>query len=84
LDVKTNDRDGKMKTLKVEEIGLVGGAMNWEGNRTSDNVIDLRGDTSNPMYTDASGMCWAPGTPSSSMYPNGADGVVDMSGMRFY
>lgn len=39
-----------MRTLKIEEMELVGGGMGWSGSETSDNVIDCRGDVCAP-YT---------------------------------
>ncbi|MGO4809466.1 hypothetical protein AB4156_07680 [Cupriavidus sp. 2MCAB6] len=62
-----------MRVITDEEMKMMAGGMNMSGEAESSNVIDLRGRNMG-SYIDANGGCWAPGTPSSSMYPNGADG----------
>lgn len=59
-----------MRNLNIEEIMLICGGMKIDGMRESTNVIDQRG-TDNGTYIDANGTCWAPGTNSSTMFPNG-------------
>ncbi|MBN5311806.1 hypothetical protein PTR36_20020 [Serratia bockelmannii] len=59
-----------MRNLTAKEIQAIIGGLNLEGQRESTNVIDQRG-TDMGSYIDANGACWAPGTPSATMYPNG-------------
>jgi hypothetical protein len=61
-----------MRELTDSELLIVTGGLNLNAGRTSDNVIDLRGRDMGG-WIDASNMCWAPGTPSSVMYPRGAN-----------
>ena len=68
-----------MQVLRSCEISWVSGGLIWEGMRESTNVADIRG-TQMDGWIDANGMCWAPGTPSSTMYPNGANGPAAASG----
>ena len=62
-----------MKEMCVDDLDLVAGGLNLSGNRISENVIDLRGIDMGPFGIDANGVCWRPGTPSITMYPNSAD-----------
>ncbi|WBF44277.1 hypothetical protein [Serratia rubidaea] len=59
-----------MKTLMTASLNMICGAMNLEGRPGSENIIDQRG-IDKGVYIDANGACWAPGTPSIIMYPNG-------------
>lgn len=60
-----------MKELTSDILSLVsGGVYDTEGRQGSDNVIDQRG-VDMGTYIDANGSCWAQGTPSNVMYPNG-------------
>lgn len=59
-----------MKELTEDMLALVSGGFVTDGHRESTNVVDQRG-VDKGTYIDANGTCWAPGTPSSVMYPNG-------------
>lgn len=59
-----------MKEIKFNELHLISGGMNLDGHRESGNIIDQRGRDMG-TYIDANGRCWAPGTSSIDMYPNG-------------
>lgn len=61
-----------MRNLTKNELLIVTGGLNLSAGRASDNVIDLRGRDMGD-WIDANNMCWAPGTPSSVMYPGGAN-----------
>jgi hypothetical protein len=59
-----------MRKLTKGEVKIISGGLNLEGQRESSNVIDQRGANMG-SYIDANGSCWAPGTNSATMYPNG-------------
>lgn len=60
------------RLLTPAEILIVSGGLDLSSGRPSGNVIDLRGKDKGD-WIDANNMCWAPNTPSSSMYPGGAN-----------
>lgn len=64
-----------MKELNDVMLSIVSGGMNLDGMRESQNVQDLRGNDKG-NYIDANGVCWAPGTPSIVMFPDGIDHYV--------
>ncbi|WP_124571508.1 MULTISPECIES: hypothetical protein [unclassified Burkholderia] len=63
-----------MKIISKSEAAEISGGLDLSGEEESSNVIDLRGTQKNG-WVDANGTCWAPGSSSSTMYPNfGEDG----------
>lgn len=70
-----------MREIHVEHLELIAGGLDLSRNPLSENVIDLRGMDMGVWGIDANGMCWAPGTPSIKMFPQGADASgVDYAG----
>lgn len=59
-----------MREITSDMLAFVKGGMKLDDLRGSGNVIDQRG-VDKGIYIDANGSCWAPGTSSSIMYPNG-------------
>lgn len=60
-----------MRELDIKTLAFAKGGMILDGRSESSNVIDLRGSDQG-SYIDANGSCWAPGTSSIVMYPNGS------------